>query len=307
VLTPVPVAALQVLCLLVNFGLLVGVCVLSCRLAGVQGREAAVAVILFSAIALWSEPVFTTFAYGQINLLLLALVLWDFTRPEQSRLRGIGTGLAAGLKVTPAILIVYLVLTRRYRAAATATATFAATIGLSALIDPSGARAFWTHDLFDLQRVGNVEDSVNQTLRGVLVRLDHTRNTRPTELVLILLVLLAGLVIARAAHQVLGDAWGLPACAVTGLLTSPIAWTHHWIWVVPIAVLLWFRARVWLIPTVAIFSTFAVWIVPHVSRPQLRLTAVELALSALYVLFGLGFLALTARRTWLGWRAAPAR
>ena len=66
---------------------------------------------VLAAVALWTEPVITTISYGQINLLLLALVLWDFNLPPDSRLRGVGVGLAAAIKVTPAILIVYLVLT----------------------------------------------------------------------------------------------------------------------------------------------------------------------------------------------------
>ena len=296
VLTPIPVAALQILSFFVNFGLLVLVCRLMCRFLGVTGRDALVATCLFAAIGLWSEPVFTTFAYGQINLALLALILWDFTLPESSRWRGVGTGLAAGMKVTPGIVIVYLILTKRFRAALRASITFAATIAVSVIADPHDTWKYWTHYLFDLHRVGKVEYAANQSLRGVFVRAFHSETLATPLVGVIAVILIAGIAIAWRAYYRLGDEWGLPAAAVTGLLISPISWTHHWVWELPIAMLCWFRARRWVIAVFLIFMSWLVWVVPPLSRSQLHLTGGEVALSCLYVLFGLGFLTLTARR-----------
>ena len=76
-----------------------------------------VGVPLLAAVALWCEPVMLNNGFGQINLLILCLVLWDFSLPEDSRWRGVGIGLAAALKVTPGIFIVYLLVTKRFRAA----------------------------------------------------------------------------------------------------------------------------------------------------------------------------------------------
>src|SRR6478609_4444110 len=123
----------------VNLVLLAVVARLSLRLAG--GPATVAATLVLAAVALWSEPVATTIFYGQVNLALVALVLWDSTLPPQSRLRGLGIGLAAAVKVTPGLLVVYLVLTGRYRAAVVAGATFLATIGLTALVD---AQATWS-------------------------------------------------------------------------------------------------------------------------------------------------------------------
>lgn len=296
ILTPVPIGPLQVLSIIGNVVVLLYVCRASCHLVGVRGRRAVAPACVLAAVALWSEPVFTTIAYGQINLVLLALILWDFTLPEDSRLRGIGTGLAAAMKVTPGILIVYLLITRRLRAAVTAMITFAASLAVSAVADIHGTWSYWTRYLFDVHRTGRLENAVNQSVRGMLVRADHSRHTRPTELGLVLVVLAVGLLCAWVAHRTLGDEWGLPACAVTGLLVSPISWSHHWVWCIPIATLLWFRARVWLIPTVATFCSYAVLAVPHVRSKELHFTALQIALSGWYVLFGLGFLALTAWR-----------
>lgn len=296
---PASLVPLQLACVLMVLsiiGLLIWVSVASCRLAGASRQRALTAGLWISAVGLWSEPVYKTLGYGQINLALLALVLWDFTRPANSRVRGIGVGLATAIKVTPGIFIVYLVLTRRYRFAATAMATFAATLGISLVVDARGTWAYWTSYLFDVHRVGRLENAVNQTIRGTLVRMDHTRATRPTELLLVLVVLVAGLACAVLAYQTLGDRWGLPAAAITGLLTSPIAWSHHWVWYIPLLALTWFEMRTWLIPTLVVFQSFAVWAIPHENSEEFQLNRFQVAISNWYVLYGLAFLGLVFTR-----------
>ena len=292
----VPIPALKVLGVALNLVLLVLVCWQSARLMDVPARAAVVPACAFAAFAIWAEPVFTTFSYGQINLLLLALVLWDFTRPADSRLRGVGTGIATGLKVTPGILIVYLLLTRRLRAAATAVGAWLLTIGVSAAVDPGAVKGYWTKYLFDSHRVGRLENAVNQTIRGWLVRADHTRHTRPTELILVAIVLVLGLACSVLAYRWLGEPWGVLAAAVTGLLCSPISWSHHWVYCVPIAVLLWYRERSYVLPTLIVFCSFCVWYIPHKHSVELHFNGWQIAVSGWYVLYGLGFLALAAWR-----------
>jgi alpha-1,2-mannosyltransferase len=279
-----------------SIGLLVWVLWTWVRLIGLSGARATSVAAGVAAVFLWSEPVFTTLRYGQINMVLLALVIWDFSRPSVSRTRGVAVGLAAAIKVTPGIFIVYLLLTRRWRFALTAIVSFAVTIGASLAVDARDTRLYWTRYLLDVHRVGRLENAVNQTIRGLLVRADHTRATRPSELVLVLLVLVAGLACAVLAHRNLGDRWGLPAAAVTGLLVSPISWSHHWVWCAPIAALIWIEARHWFAPTVLVFCSFAVWAIPHRDSVELHFTRWQIALSGWYVLFGLAFLGLTALR-----------
>lgn len=296
-----PYEALRVAVIALNIVLLLVVAALSCRLVGVDGRRRATVVVTATALGIWAEPVFTTFRYGQINLALLALVLWDFTRPPDARTRGLGIGLAAGLKVTPAIFIAYLLLTRRFRAAAVAAATFGATVAIGLAALPDASRRFWTELLFDSDRVGRPENAANQSIQGLVVRISHTRDFSHVWLLLVAVAAVGGMACAVFAYRRLGDRWGLPAVAVTGLIAAPIAWTHHWVWCVPIAVLLWADARRWL-AAAAIFWTFAVWAVPHASSLELDFTPWQIALSAWYVLFGVGFLALAAH---LAHRAGP--
>ncbi|MFE0515657.1 glycosyltransferase family 87 protein, partial [Streptomyces sp. NPDC058964] len=65
------------------------------------------------------EPLRDTFSFGQVNLVLLALVLADCLLPATGRDRwaGAGIGLAAAVKLTPALFIGLLLLGRRRRAA----------------------------------------------------------------------------------------------------------------------------------------------------------------------------------------------
>lgn len=80
---------------------------LSLRLV-LRRRPGAAAVLGTAACAPWSEPVWTTIRYGQVNILLVCLVLWDFTRRPGNRWAGIGIGLAAAIKVTPLLFLVVL-------------------------------------------------------------------------------------------------------------------------------------------------------------------------------------------------------
>lgn len=281
--------ALVALGVAANLALLLIVVRLSRRLVGAFDWPSTYVV---AAALLWTEPVFTTLRYGQINLAVLALVLADLTA---RRWHGIGIGVAAGIKITPVIFIGYLAVTRRWADAGRALAAFAATIALSGLIVPSDTVSFWTRHLFEFARVGRLEHALNQSARGVMVRLDHTRATVPGELLFVVAIGVAGLAVAAAAYRHFGEAWGLPCCAVTGLLVSPISWSHHWVWCVPVAVLLWHERRRWL-PGLLVFWTFAVWAVPHRDGAELRFGPALTALSAWYVLAGVAFLVAVGAR-----------
>src|SRR5580693_793855 len=108
-----------------------------------------------SALALATEPVQQTLALGQVNLLLMLLVVADLLTGGAlvpgGRTRwwhGFGIGIAAGVKLTPLIFIPYLLLIRKYRQAATATAVFAATVALGYAILPRDSRTYWADGLF---------------------------------------------------------------------------------------------------------------------------------------------------------------
>jgi alpha-1,2-mannosyltransferase len=195
-------------------------------------RRASLTLLAASAV-FYTEPVERVIYLGQIDLLLAALVVWDLCQPENRWWQGIGVGLAAGIKLVPLIFIPYLLITRRHRQAAVATATFGLTVAAGFAVLPKDSATFWLHGLF-LQgsRVGSVDWSGNQSLLAVLTRLGGGANVGHVWLVAAIITVALGLTAAailhRAGHQMLG----LLTCALTGLLVSPISWDHHWVWIV---------------------------------------------------------------------------
>ncbi|MBR7832750.1 DUF2029 domain-containing protein [Actinospica durhamensis] len=205
--------------------------------------EATRLALACAAGALWFEPVWTTLRYGQINVLIAALILFDLGRAEGRRTKGMGIGIAAGLKVTPLIFVVYLAATGRLRSAATALATLAGTIALSFAVVPHDAWTYWVHDVLDSGRPGKVENAADQNLRGALSRILHTEQVEGVWIVAALVTAAVGLTLAvRAWRRGNDEAGGYALCSLTGLLVSPISWTHHWVEAVPALMLVLLRA-----------------------------------------------------------------
>jgi alpha-1,2-mannosyltransferase len=295
----IPWLASQLLANAINIALVWLVSWQSCRLVGVRDDRLPDAALLLAAVSIWAEPVYTTLGNGQINLVLLALVLMDFLRRDDSRWSGVGIGIATGIKVTPGVFVLYLLLTRRFRMAATAVATFAVTLAVSAAVVPSDTWKFWSKILFDTSRVGQLANSTNQSVQGLLARATRSIDLASGWALLAGVVALVALAVAVFAYHRSGDAWGLPVAAVAGLLGSPIAWTHHWVWCIPITVLLVTRLPRWS-PIVLIFWTFALFYFQHKASQVLRFPDWKLAMTQWYVLFGVVFVALafiTARRS----------
>ncbi len=214
-------------------------CWLSLGAAGVRRRPETMFAV--TALALLTFPVSETLHLGETDLIVAALVAADVLgRRDGGWWQGIATGLAAGLKLTPLIFIAYLAITGRVRAAATAATAFAATVAIGLAVLPSPSRTFWLDGVFlNARRIGITANPANQSLSGVLARLGGDLDAgRPWWLAAELAVGLAGIAIAARAHRHGRQLAGATCCAITGLLLSPISWTHHWVWAVPLLVAL---------------------------------------------------------------------
>ena len=226
------------------------------RALGRETRGWLVALAAGGALAL--EPVWQNLTFGQVNLVLMLAVLVDLLRPER-RWSGVLLGLAAGVKLAPLVLVVALVLVARRGAAGRAVLTFAGTVVVGFVVMPGPAWTYWTDDLVHAGRVGPPQLAHNQSAYGALTRL---LDGPPSTLLWLAVagpvavaVLLVGVRWWRHGDRVLGTCLG----ALAMLIASPVSWSHHWVWAVPLAVVLWERSR-W---------AGALWAAVFVARPIL--------------------------------------
>jgi len=190
------------------------------------------------------EPLRETVSFGQVNMLLLFLVLLDFRLfiGRGSRFGGVAVGLATAVKLTPGIFVLYLLVTKRYRAAVTAMATtFAATVA-AMLIAPDASREFWTDALWDTDRVGTLSFISNQSLEGLVARLNPTNPSTALWAGLVVAALAAWAWRARRAAAAGDDLAGVALTGIAGCLVSPVTWIHHLVWTLPALLLLFDRA-----------------------------------------------------------------
>ena len=196
-------------------------------------------VLVAAAIGLLLEPVRSTLSFGQVDLMLAVLVVADLVPRRRILPQGVLIGLAAGVKLVPGLFIVYLLLTRRLRAAAWACWTFAATVAVGFVVMPGAATEYWTRFAFDSAHIGRLDYVGNQSLLALVKRLVDDRTVLYVAwLILTLAVLVIGLWIAVRLHGRGRELAAVCAVALTGLLVSPVSWEHHWVWALPVAVLL---------------------------------------------------------------------
>jgi alpha-1,2-mannosyltransferase len=193
------------------------------------GRGAPVALVLALGTMAALSPVEEHLRFGQVGIPLMACCVLDCMVERPRWPRGLLVGVAAAFKLVPAIFIPYLALTRRWRAAGVASATF---VGLSltgVLIAPSDSWSFWTNRMFEPT---SPEFFTNQSLAGILERAvgGHWRL-----LWFPAVVVIVGLGLWRAVESSLaGDELrGVAIVGLIGALVSPISWIHHLVWIIP--------------------------------------------------------------------------
>ena len=265
--------------------------------------------------ALLLNPVLVTVGFGQVNLVVTLLVLWDLLgsrRVGPWRMpMGVATGVAAAVKLTPIIFVPYLLLTRRFRAAATCLATFVACGLVTFAVSPASSRVYWTKALFDPTRTATsvltpgLGFISNQSLSGVAARIAHGDVSQLALTPVLLLVSAGGLWIASVAHRHSSPMLGVLVCAATWLLVSPVTWSHHMVWVVPAT--LWFalgsdrpRHGRWVAAAAAVlFWSAPIWWVPHGRLLELHLNVWQLAAGDSF------FVAVVAFLGWVAFRLRP--
>ena len=194
-------------------------------------RRCWLAAAVVAPALIYLEPIRSNLEFGQINVVLMTLVIADCVPKRTPWPRGVLLGLAIALKLTPAVFLVYFALRRDRRAALTAVVTFVGATFAGFVLAWRDSVEYWTATVRNTQRIGSAALNTNQNIAAALARLDlgHGEQfvlwTVACFAVLGLSVWAAQRVL-RAGEPVLA----LICIALFGLIVSPVSWSHHWVW-----------------------------------------------------------------------------
>jgi alpha-1,2-mannosyltransferase len=188
--------------------------------------------------------------WGQINLLLAGLCLADFVRNTNGRWaryvpRGVLIGVAAGIKLTPAIFVPYLLITRQWRMAAWAIAGFAGTVAVGAVLFPAMSVTYWFDTIWELSSKVDLgtqfASAGNNSIQGAAAALGEWTafSSKVLAVLVAILCLLLAAAIFRSGHSLAA----VLAVGLTATLVSPVSWLHHWVYLIPGLIVLWFLGQ----------------------------------------------------------------
>lgn len=260
--------------------------------------EMTTVVVAATAAGIWLGPFLETLVLGQVNVFLMALVLVDALLGRGRWWGGTLIGLAVAIKLTPVVFLLLLVLRRDWRSAAMAVTSFLVLTGVGHLLAPADSWKYWTATLTDAARVGHPYFRANQSINGFLHRVVAEEAMRTV--LWFVIAMAVGLFIAWVAGRLLHRGHGVAATVVVGfaaLLCSPISWSHHWVWVLPLLILMLVWATrpgtptwrwLWLAVTGgAIFFIAPQWRVPQYVDAEFDWTPLQHVLGNSYVIWAL--------------------
>lgn len=214
------------------------------------------------------DPVWHNFRFGNVSLVLALVVLADLAGPVGARRRGLLTGLAIGIKLTPLVFLPFLVVTRQWRALGNACAVFTGTVAVGFAIRPRESMSYWTGMVLDDSRYPYLGTALNQSINGLLLRWTGGVGSVPVWALICSALGVLCLVAARLWWFRGERALAVSLVAMIALFAAPLTWLHHWVWFIPLAVGL-YRAstRASVRPRVAIGIALA-WVLVFARGPQ---------------------------------------
>ena len=193
--------------------------------------------------AIWlAEPVRETLGFGQLGVLLVASAVLDSmpgrrVLPRRLLPEGSLIGLATAVKLTPATVAAYQFFAGRFRPGLVAFFTFVAATGLGFLLMPQGSLHYWGGLISGDSGINSgIVFKTNQSVMGLWARLFGELSQGG--LVASAIVAVAGIASAVLVHRAGEERLAICIAGLTSLLASPISWSHHYVWIVPLVVVL---------------------------------------------------------------------
>lgn len=214
--------------------------VLRRTLSGLKDTDSRLLSFLILPLTLSTEPVFQTVQFGQVNIFLMTLVLMDTFTKKPWLPRGFWIGLAASIKLTPAVFGLYFLIKKDWKGAGVSIASGVGFSALAFLLAPASSKIYWTETLSDPTRIGNLSYITNQSVRGALSRLMHENQGLVEKLWYVAVVAcLVAIAVAMWRAVRAGNPHGaLLLNSLIALLCSPVSWSHHWVWLIPLTLAL---------------------------------------------------------------------
>ncbi|MDO4909740.1 MAG: glycosyltransferase 87 family protein [Corynebacterium sp.] len=179
------------------------------------------------------HPVRILFDLGQIDLILLCLIVADVCGFLPDCLRGFGVGLAGALKLSPALFGMIFLVRRQWPAVIRAAVIFFASIGLTGILNWPQTKEFWLHQLNAVSVVNPADYFRNQSLRGFLSRsgLPESYWDTVANPIFLIFIVIALVIVFRLRKNPDYTSSLLIVCLAT-YLGSPVSNIHNWVGVV---------------------------------------------------------------------------
>lgn len=185
-----------------------------------------------------------TIWFGQINNVLMALVVIDLIALRGRKWQGCLVGLALAIKLTPAVFLAYFLVRKQWRAMLVGIASALVYTAIGFAVTWRDSVTYWTETIVSTDRIGNLAYLANQSINGLVRRLILDDTT--ASIVWFASCAVLGLSLLWLMWRL--SAMGLEAAAIVtmglySLLASPVSWSHHWVWCVPAILVLAFLWR----------------------------------------------------------------
>jgi alpha-1,2-mannosyltransferase len=183
------------------------------------------------ALLLTTSQVRSNLVLGQISVLLACATLADAVARPSRTLAGVATGASTAIKFLPALFIPYYFAIGERRKALIAALTTAAISVIGVVLLSTESSKFWRVVLTDTSRIGPMNTTDNQSLRGLLARagIEGSNQFIGWAVVGSLLVVIALWQARRVSLN--GDRFaGAVIMGCVSAIVTPISWPHHQLW-----------------------------------------------------------------------------